>query len=181
MLSIPRAPETVSLVVDALWNAQTCLNRLIRAKVDLSTSGDGLRVSVAMPRRVNEQIPNSPIGSRVEGLWNYDVVELFLRGQGDHYLEMELGAGGHYLALEFNGVRQRINDFADRIIPVQYQKYADQWTSEIVIPWNMIPDSVYSLNAYVIASGEFLAYAPVPGLEPNFHQLEAFAPCQIEK
>lgn len=180
MLRIPQSPKALHVVVDALWNAKPCPNPSVRAEIGLAASDEGLELFVAMPRREDERLPKAPMGTRVEGLWNYDVVEVFLRGPGTRYLEIELGAGGHYLVLGFDGVRQRVADFQDRELIVIHHKNKNQWTSEIVIPWEMVPRAIRSMNAYVIASGEFLALSPVPGTEPDFHQPDAFTSCHIE-
>ena len=47
-------------------------------------------------------MPDAPRGARVANLWEYDVVECFLVGPDGRYLELELGAGGHFLALLFD-------------------------------------------------------------------------------
>lgn len=38
----------------------------------------------------------------------------------------------------------------------------------------MLPENIRAMNAFVIAGGQFLAYSPVTGLEPNFHQPDLF-------
>nr|WP_276603414.1 rhomboid family intramembrane serine protease [Nannocystis pusilla] len=42
------------------------------------------------------------------GLWNFEVVELFLHAPDDRYLELEFGPHGHSLALQLHGVRNLV-------------------------------------------------------------------------
>ena len=49
--------------------------------------------------------PPQPPHTRVADLYEYDVVECFLVGEGGRYLEVELGAGGHFLVLSFDAPR----------------------------------------------------------------------------
>ena len=41
-----------------------------------------------------------------EGLWKFEVVELFIKGRSDKYVEIEMGPHGHYLILACDGHRQ---------------------------------------------------------------------------
>ena len=61
------------------------------------------------------RIPDAPRGARVEGLWEYDVVECFVVGADGRYFELELGAGGHYLALAFDAPRRRVRRLRARV------------------------------------------------------------------
>ena len=71
--------------------------------------------------------PDAPRGARVEALWEYDVVECFVVGADGCYFELELGAGGHYLALAFDAPRRRSSDFARESLAVEWEDGADAW------------------------------------------------------
>lgn len=119
--------------------------------------------------------PAEPPGS-LDGLWEYDVVELFLLGEGERYLELELGPCGHYLALELEGRRQ----CRRRGAPIAFQaaRSGDRWAGLAAVPRDWLPPGPLRANAYTIhtVSGRrhYRAWTPVPGPSPDFHRLEAF-------
>lgn len=120
--------------------------------------------------------PPVPAGP-TRGLWNHEVVELFLLAPPDHYLEIELGPHGHHQALELRGVRRPVREG----LPLDFRATIDRsrWRGRARIPQALVPDGVARLNAFAIHGlGEHrrhLAFRPVPGPEPDFHRLEHFA------
>ncbi|KKW32943.1 MAG: hypothetical protein UY77_C0009G0011 [Candidatus Uhrbacteria bacterium GW2011_GWA2_53_10] len=179
MISIPKHPKTISLTVERQWDGSPCPEARVRAQVVLGQVEEGIRVRVEAPVLKDARIPNAPTGSRVENLWEYDVVEVFLVGPGHEYLELELGAGGHWLLLSFDEVRVRRNEHVNLVLPVQWKRSEDSWSSETVIPWPLFPKPLRAMNAFVIAQGLFLAYSPVPGTTPDFHQPDAYPPATL--
>ena len=111
------------------------------------------------------------MGRRVDGLWDFDVVELFLVGPGHQYLEIELGAGGHFLILGFDSIRRRSQGYETFVPVLRFEKTGEKvWTSSLTIPWKMVPENLRAMNAFAIMAGQFLAYSPVPGEQPDYHQ-----------
>ncbi len=121
-------------------------------------------------------------------LWEFEVVELFLaegRGSDSRYWELELGPHGHYLALAFDGYRERKE--GQLSLDVSAERYrqgdAERWRGRAIIPREWVATSGYC-NAYMIhGSGqrEYCAAHPVqkglyPG--PDFHRLAHFEPLQ---
>src|SRR5512134_1856196 len=100
MLTIPPAPARLRLPIERLWNGAPC-DVAVRAAAWLSLRGDALEVRAELRQRGPPRVPVARPGTRVERLWEYDVVECFLAGAGGRYLEIELGAGGHFLVLSF--------------------------------------------------------------------------------
>lgn len=121
--------------------------------------------------------PPGPAGP-TWALWEHEVVEWFLLGADDHYLELEFGPHGHQLILQLHGRRQ----VTARELPLDYAvtRQGDRWTGRAVIPRIYLPPSPRAANAYAIwGQGEqrrYAAAAPVPGPQPDFHRLERFAP-----
>jgi hypothetical protein len=112
----------------------------------------------------------------VANLWEYDTVECFVAGV-ESYLEVELGAGGHFLVLDFTAPRVRCNAyeaFVPRLSFAPCLEGKPAWRSSILIPWSMVPVPVQSVNAYVISRHHYLCYHPLPGPKPDFHQPERF-------
>jgi len=145
-------------------------------RIDLELDRDRLVVSVAAPLH-RDPPPPGPEGS-CDGLWNHEVVELFLLGDDDRYLEIELGPWGHYLVLELSGRRNVVS--SGRAIDYAARQGQIGWTGRAVIPAAWIPAPVGVGNAYAIhgppEARRYRALHPVPGAAPDFHRLECFGP-----
>jgi hypothetical protein len=180
MLSIPKYPDSLYFTINKTWNGEPAPEAL-HTEVWLTERDRGLEIRVHAPVYPNQRLPEAPHDSRVNGLWEYDVVEVFLVGADGKYLEVELGPGGHWLVLGFDGVRQRSSDYAD-LKPDHRNSSAVEgtWQSIITIPWELVPRPLARLNAFVIAGGEHLAMSPVPGAAPDFHQPAAFPEASLD-
>ncbi len=121
--------------------------------------------------------PYGPAGEK-DGLWNYEVVELFLLGRNGRYLEIELGPHGHYLILALHRIRQVSN----RLTPLRCsaQINANRWQCllELTPDASLLPFT--HTNGYAIhgqgQNRRYLAASPVPGKHPDFHQPSRFIP-----
>ena len=165
----------LKLFVEKLWNGDPCPEPNVHSVFTVRSTREGLLVraqgNLASPARV----PDAPRGARVNGLWNFDVLELFLVGTNKHYLELELGAGGHYLILSFDAVRHCSNEHSDTLLDVHYEQHSEtSWVSEVTIPWDVLPKKIHAMNAYMVVEPYYLAMHPVPGNKPDFHQPDAF-------
>lgn len=145
-----------------------------------SNATDGMRIEFNAPL-YNDPLPNAPPG-RFDGLWNYEVVEVFFLGRDEKYLELEFGPGGHYLVYYLEGVR---NVTKTDLLLEGYEVSRDEdlktWKRSVVIPCEYFPPSVYAFNAYAIRGVEpdrvYKALFPVRKNEyprPDFHRLSAF-------
>jgi hypothetical protein len=102
------------------------------------------------------------------------VVECFLVGAGGRYLEVELGAGGHFLVLSFAAPRV-CSDSHESLRPaLEFTRGVTGWHARLVLDWALIPADLEALDAFVIAGGAHLAWAPLPGGAPDFHQPARF-------
>lgn len=186
-LSIEEAPDHV----DSRHEATSALDTSESDESDESNGESTDRVlpqaaELARDREVRLRIeaafhddpaPSEPPGRR-DALWEFEVVELFLLGENDEYLEIELGPHGHWLGLRLTG-RRRVVD--DRIpIELSVARSGDRWTAEARLPGRCLPPGLHAANAYAIhgqgASRRYLASRPVPGDRPDFHRLEHFEP-----
>jgi hypothetical protein len=165
------------LPVRTFWDGTPCSDRLLFGDVRLVRLDAGIEMTARLPHQPHPSIPDAPLGTRVANLWEYDVVECFLVGS-DGYLEIELGAGGHFLALDFSLPRVRRNEYTDWKPKVIYTKDAGDgaWESRILIPNHMVPNGLSAANAFVICGNSFLCYHPLHGPQPDFHQLDRFPP-----
>lgn len=174
-LIIPNEPDSLYFTVNAMWDGSPCGDERLHAEVWITKKQAGLSIRVHAPQLEGQSVPNAPVDTRVEGLWNFDVVELFFVGEDGKYTEVEIGAGGNYLVLAFDGVRQRSNDFAGREFDHRHSSTTPgTWQTAMTIPWDALPEKIMRMNAFVIAGGHHLAMSPVPGTEPDFHQPDVF-------
>ena len=141
---------------------------------------EGLELTASLPHQPVPRIPAAPRGTRVADLWEYDVVECFLVGASGRYLEVELGAGGHFLVLSFSAPRVR-SDSHEALRPaLDFTSEAAGWRAHIVLDHSIVPSEITALNAFVIAGGAHLAYGSLPGPDLDFHQPACFQPVSIE-
>lgn len=164
---------TQKLLVAQTWDGLPA-PRQDWVKVELALGAYTLSYRFDAPFHGDEP-PPGPSGP-TPGLWNHEVVELFLLGEDDHYLELELGPHGHYLALELLGRRQVIREHTGLDYQVQHQGARFMGQAEIPLHW--LPAGVARLNAYAIfgpaEARQHLAWRGAPGPRPDFHRLETF-------
>jgi len=133
-----------------------------------------LRIWVDAPFHDDPPPPGPP--GPTPGLWNHEVVELFLVGAGPHYTEIELSPHGHHLVLRLEGVRQAVA--SELPLQLAARREATRWQAEAVLSRSLLPDDILSFNAFRIhgvgAHRRYLAHAPVPGPMPDFHRLGLF-------
>ncbi|MBW2425049.1 MAG: hypothetical protein JRG86_12415 [Deltaproteobacteria bacterium] len=126
--------------------------------------------------------PSAPPGT-TPGLWEFEVVELFLLGEDERYLEIELGPHGHHLVLRLEG-RRRVVESG---LPIDFRarRSESHWHGHARVSRDWLPAGLHAANAYAIhgqgANRRYLAAHPVPGPEPDFHRLEHFAPLDLEQ
>lgn len=159
-------------LVDRTWDghaAETGEIVLVRARLGTL----GLRVRVEAPYH-GDLPPAGPPGP-TEGLWEHEVVELFIVGRGGDYLEIELGPHGHHLALRLRAPRQ----VTARGLPVDYTAAirGRRWSGEALVAPVLLPAAPERANAFAIhgaAPRRYLAAAPTGGERPDFHRIETF-------
>ena len=146
------------------------------ACVRLGASTSHLIVEVDAPF-FGDPPPAHPVGS-TPGLWEHEVVEVFLLGADAHYLEVELGPFGHHLVLSLVGVRNPVATLSDLDFGVERGEGRWQGRAEIRREW--LPKRLRWANAYSLAGigheRRYLCHAPTGGVQPDFHRLEAFVP-----
>ncbi|MBI2473416.1 hypothetical protein HYV70_02590 [Candidatus Uhrbacteria bacterium] len=168
-------PKEVCLKIEHFWDGSLNMDERLWADVSLSQNKQGIVITALSPILADQNIPQFPLGTRVDGLWNHDVVEVFFVGPGHQYLEIELGAGGHFLVLGFDSIRHCSDTFESLDPHLVFDRTDGQkWKSEVLIPYKIIPENIRALNAFAILNHQFLAYAPVPGDKPDFHQPDRF-------
>ncbi|MDA3971557.1 MAG: hypothetical protein PF442_09400 [Desulfobulbaceae bacterium] len=165
------------LQIKQTWNGQPAL-AAEEGSVFIRLDHEGLHVHVQAPFH-HDPPPPSPSGL-TPGLWEYELVELFLLGGGGQYLEIELGPHGHYLVYFLKGVRQVARSVAP--LRVACVITSSRWQGDIVLSRADLPDGLSHVNGYALhgqgVQRRYLAAAPVPGPAPDFHQPRAFLPLE---
>jgi hypothetical protein len=174
MLVIPHAPAQLRLPIERHWDGTRCPDPHRRGELSLSLTDGELAIGASFERQRPARLPAEPAGTRVANLWEYDVVECFLAGAGGRYVEVELGAAGHFLVLEFDSPRRRTSEHADLRPPVSFREDAARWHASLRLPLSLVPEDLSALNAFAIVGGSHYAYHPVPGQAPDFHQPQSF-------
>ena len=173
-LVVPRAPGRLVLPIERYWDGAPCPHAHLLGQVELAARDAGLEIVASLPHQPVPRIPAVPSGARVAELWEYDVVECFLVGAGGRYLEVELGAGGHFLVLSFSAPRVR-SDSHEALRPaLDFASDRAGWRARILLDRAIVPPGIAALNAFVIAGGAHLAYGSLPGPAPDFHQPARF-------
>lgn len=178
MLVIPRAPGRLSLPLDRCWDGRP--SSQVRGRAELQLAGGELlfRAELRQPRP--PRTPAAPPGQRFEGLWEYDVVECFLAGAGGRYLELEVDAAAHFLALSFRARRVRETSWPGLHLRSERGHTPDgAWWSLLRVPVALLPRGLRAANAFAIAAGELLACHPLPGPVADFHQPERWPAARL--
>jgi hypothetical protein len=152
-----------------------------REHVQLAARFEGELLIVEVDAPLHGDPPPSAPPGRCDGLWEHEVVELFLLGDDARYTEIELGPHGHYLVLKLHGARQLVDDR----IPLALQTRIDggRWHGRATLERAHLPQPVRAANAYAIhgvaPARRHLAAHPVPGPRPDFHRLDCFQPLRL--
>ncbi len=143
------------------------------ASVTLSWAADALRIEVDAPWARDPSPPGRP--GPTDGLWNHEVVELFV-ACGSRYTEVEIGPYGHHLVLQLDGVRSPV---ASQLpLALTTERTGDRWRAVAQLDRRWLVDAPTTCNAYRIAgvgdARRYHAHAAVPGPQPDFHRLQHF-------
>ena len=181
------APPATRLVIASTWDG-VALPGSEHVVVELSAQDSRLRIAVRAPYH-GDPPPPHPAGP-TPALWEHEVVELFVLGTSRAgaplpYTELELGPHGHHLVLRLAGERKLVDDR----LPLDYGTEMDadatvpHWRGVALLEPAYLPPPPHRVNAYAIHGvGEqrrFLALYPVPGAQPDFHQLDRFQPLRL--
>jgi len=165
--------DAFSLTIDKTWNGNK-VEASETVSLVFSVNQQELDIQINAPFH-GDPSPSLPAGE-LDGLWNYEVVELFLLGNAGHYLEIELGPHGHYLIYHLSGVRQIVKTLS----PTRYETCftGSNWQGTLTLSFDPLILPFSRANAYAIhGTGDkrrYLASFPVPGVTPDFHQPEHF-------
>lgn len=134
----------------------------------------------------------------LDGLWEHDVVELFLTSSSPEdpkpaYVELETGPAGHWLALAFRGARRRDAELASLEPEIRTQIHDAGWSGSARFPLAALkpwlgPDRQgaeaqpswrgLACACLTLGGGErlLLASQQLPGERADFHQPARWLP-----
>lgn len=166
-----------SLNITRTWDDKSLIDDE-RASISCQLDARGLKINVNASFH-NDAAPDTLPGP-TDYLWEYEVVELFLLGEDNHYLEVEFGPHGHYLILLLEGIRNRKEMPSLLRMPYETKITGKQWSAFAHLPLALLPPNLTRINAYAMhgqgRTRRYLAAFPVPGPTPDFHQLQFFHP-----
>lgn len=131
--------------------------------------------------------PGSEPGSFTEGLWEWDVAELFLADpENGAYLEFNLAPNGAWWAAKFTAPRVRAEKQPDfrSIVTSHWEGISgDGWCAAIRVPLEFLEKEIgygpqTTANATAILNSPKQTYHSahqLPGADPDFHQPSTFA------
>lgn len=144
-----------------------------RAAVRLVPEGDDLQLQLLAPLAHVPPPPGPP--GPTPGLWEHEVVELFLAGDGPAYLEVEIGPHGHHLVLHLADVRRPVATGLP--LACTTASDADAWAADARLPAAWLPPRPWRAAAFRVRPGAdppHLASLPLPGPRADFHQPHRF-------
>jgi hypothetical protein len=177
------------------WNGSPAASPPYFVELSLSSSTGDMIISIDAPFFNDNPPPVAPC--RYDELSDFEVVEIFISGMPNPhdpsfnpYIEIEVGPHGHYFIIFF--LNEADWDTQDNTIMLDnppipiINRDTGRWTSNVHIPSYLLPEPLcgddlsctWMVNTFAIHGSEpqrdYLAYAAVPGKEPNFHQLGSF-------
>lgn len=180
------ASQMAHYTINKTWDNRTIPSQ-DHVNIDLLYSED-LTVKVSAPFYSDPELPDMTHNpGSFDQLYNFEVVEVFLLGEDDHYLELEFGPKGQYLVLQLHGYRN-VTRYPIELTKYQSKVTGHHWSGVGVVPKSILPPNIHSMNAYAIhGSNEtrtYLSLYPAPTNSPNytapdFHKLELFQPISI--
>jgi hypothetical protein len=164
------------IAINKTWNGEE-LPIQHHANVMLTMDKGHLMIEIDAPFYDGRR-PQTPAGF-TDGLWNFDVVELFIVGKKQRYIELEFGPYGHYLGYRFNGVRNKNGvlseiDYVATIVD-------NRWHAKASIPQSTLPlkeTAGWRLNGTAIHGATnarvYHSHTTLTGDTPDYHQPDLF-------
>jgi hypothetical protein len=164
------------LLVDRGWDGEKLEHPA--AELCLRAQAGELELSWSAPMHHDPPPPSlGGVPGRYPELWKYEVVECFLLGDDDHYLELEWNPHGHWLAIRLEGERNFVTD--QIALDTEIRADAQRWSGVTRLSADHLPPGLKRVNAFAIhglgAERRYCAHVGGPGDKPDFHRLELFA------
>ena len=133
------------------WRGNIIENSSIHVSISINNKIDSLIVHIKAPYYSFHEVELTdkylPKG-RLERLWEYEVVELFI-SQPDTsnasltpYTELIVGPHGHYLLLKHTGQgnwSECIDTYTLNEVSITLDEVSNSWSSDVTVPLNLLP------------------------------------------
>ena len=165
--------STKKYTIHYLWDGTSCLPS---ERVDISIEEHQKRLLINIDAPFHHDPPPPVPPQSLWGLWEYEVVEVFLVGSDGQYLEAEFSPHGHHLLLWLSSPRQ----VTHKHLPVDFEVTHTQnrWKGRAYIDLDQIPNPVQRCNFFAIHGLDkhrrYLCYSPLNTVKPDFHQPDRF-------
>ena len=161
------------------WNGTPIENPLHWVTMDVELTEEGLHIDVSSLCYADDVPLTDPDPEKgTWGLWDYEVVELFLVDDKGHYTEIEVGPHGHHLVLQLDGPRSIVC----KEIPMRWKSTIQEahWVGNGFLSKEWLPENIVRCNAFAIrnlsaGTRQYCSLSPLPGAQPDFHQPERFS------
>lgn len=183
--------SSMNYVINKLWDNRSIaendnVNLNFTFVDNIETVNKDLHIKVLAPFYDDPHINDTVPAGSMDKLWEYEVVEVFLLGSDDQYLEIEFAPKGQYLLLQLHGYRNVVKTplFLD-----SYSAKIDDkiWSGNYIIPSKYMPPNLSKFNAYAIHGTDpvrqYLALFPTPlgkYENPDFHRLDYFQKFELK-
>lgn len=164
---------TRKIRIDKSWDGLSLDEKeIVSVEIEL----DEERLAIRIDAPLHGDPPPDAAPGRVDRLWEHEVVELFLVGSDERYVEIELGPDGHWLALQLKGIRQvERSDLELRYTTVHE---GARWRGTASIAIDALPSPILNWNLFAMhgvgAARRYLAAHPIGGATPDFHRIHDF-------
>lgn len=118
----------------------------------------------------------------VDGLWQHEVVELFVVGapfdRTATYVELEVAPSGHWLALRLEGYRQRVARGLPVDVEVEIDDAARTWRAVVRLSLDELPPRPWRVNMCAVhgpaEARRYWSATTLGGDRPDFHRVWDF-------
>lgn len=133
-----------------------------------------------------EYDPQHSSGDFIEGLWERDVAEIFIKESSGRYQEFNVSPGGAWWTVVLSSYRTRETTIPELREPVIRAELGEgQWRVVLGVELSCLAVEL-SESSTVHVSGishkpqrVFISSCPVSGVEPDFHHPKAFMPVRF--
>lgn len=174
ILNLATLPELEMDVFETDWFGNTSEFKVSYA---LAVDPDSI-IFIAAADKIPNLHPDSDAGEFIEGLWKYDVAEIFFGYSDASYHEFNLDANGAFWSQYLVHYRKRSeqHNFNPKMIKTISLPCRGSWKAAIQISnacFKELPSSVHI--SFILHSNKEIYYSSKPGRsEPDFHNSNCF-------
>lgn len=125
-------------------------------------------------------------GEFVEGLWEADVGEFFLKDSNGRYQEFNLAPSGAWWSVVLESYRSRASDYAvPQVTHIHTEVREGEWSGVIAVRRESLAVALSSESSMHVSgvryhpSVEYFSSHPDRAVEPDFHRASCFQPIEF--